>query len=125
MTRWIILRTSGGRTLRLAEWLREAGFEAWTPRRTLRRQLKSKGVVTRVIETEVPILPTFVFARSDDLFRLQALAILPAGQHPGFSIFLHAGRAPEVADGSIAGLRAEEARVAATVQAIRIRSASA
>ena len=65
--RWCILRTSGARTLALADLLTRAGFEAWSPRKTLKRM--KPGVKPRLdgtrptIEIDTPILPTFVFAR--------------------------------------------------------------
>lgn len=81
----------------------------------------------RLIETEVPILPTFVFIRAADTIvgreiQLRGLAVvagLRTSPHPAFSIFLHGGRAPLVGDREIAGLRSEEAREAATIQAMR------
>ena len=120
MTRWCILRTGGGRTLPLMRSLRAAGFDVWTPARTLRRNIRAKTLSgTRQIETEVPILPTFVFAREQDLVALADTAAREPSPHPAFSLFRHAGRVPLVSDGSVAGLRAEEAREAATTQALR------
>jgi hypothetical protein len=120
VTRWLILRTSAGRTLALAASLGAAGHGVWTPKRTLRRSLKAKTVSgTRLIEIEVAILPTFVFASEHDLEALAELAIGEGRSHPAFSVFRTDGRIPIVGDGEIAGLRAEEAREAATIQAIR------
>lgn len=120
MSRWFILRTSGGRTLALAASLRAAGFDVWTPARTLRRNVRAKTPNgTRLIETEAPILPTFVFARNDDLVALVEAAGQAHSPHPPFSIFRHAGRVPLLGDASVAGLREEEAREAATIAAMR------
>ena len=118
--RWIILRTSAGRTLSLASSLLAVGYEVWTPRRTLRRSVKAKTLSgTRLIEIEIAILPTFVFAPEDDLAALADLAMHEASPHPAFSVFCTADRVPLVGDAEIAGLRAEEAREAAIIQTIR------
>ena len=120
MSRWCILRTSGGQTLPLARSLRAAGFDVWTPERTLRRFMPAKTISgKRLVETQVPILPTFVFASEDRLEELAEAAGDRASAHPAFSIFCHAGRVPLVSHGSVAGLREEEAREAATIAEIR------
>ncbi|WP_277982266.1 hypothetical protein [Sphingomonas faeni] len=75
MTRWAILRTSGGQTLPLMRSLREAGFDVWSPAKPIRRTIRAKTLSgTRLIETEVPILPTFVFANSHELTPLEDIA---------------------------------------------------
>lgn len=123
--RWCILRTSAGRTLPLARALAAAGFEVWTPMRIINRPAPGQarrlvlGVRRHMIEVEVPILPGFVFARAPHMEMLSHLSLDPASEHPSFSVFQHAGRAPEVSDASIAGLRVAEAEAAAITEAAR------
>lgn len=124
MTRWAILRTSGGQTLPLMRSLREAGFDVWSPARPIRRTLKAKTPTgTRSIDTEVPILPTFVFASEADLPKLVDIVDdLASGRgclHPAFSIFRYGGRIPIVGDAEVRGLRDEEERTIAVLQAMR------
>jgi hypothetical protein len=120
-TDWCILRTSGGRTLNLARSLAQAGFDVWTPTRTVKRphgKPDSKGRRSTV-ETDTPILPTFVFARVPYLPTLAHLATDAAHQHPPFSIFAHAGRIPLIGDRAIAGLQEEERTAAQHIAALR------
>lgn len=123
MSRWAILRTSGGQTLPLMRSLREAGLEAWTPARVIRRVLQRGRPGERHVEIDVPILPTFVFASEAQLSQLDdAVSGQVSGRgsvHPAFSIFRHGGKIPLIADAEIAGLRGEEDREAATLQAMR------
>ncbi len=124
MTRWAILRTSGGQTLPLMRSLREAGFDVWSPARPIRRTLNAKTPSgTRLIDTEVPILPTFVFASEADLPKLGDIVDdLASGRgclHPAFSIFRYGGRIPIVGDAEVRGLRDEEERTIAVLQAMR------
>ena len=120
MTRWAILRTSGGQTLPLMRSLREAGFDVWSPAKPIRRTIRAKTPSgTRLIEAEVPILPTFVFANDRDLAALGDIAALSISPHPAFSVFRYGGRVPIVGDAEVRGLREEEARVVALHQAIR------
>lgn len=107
---WCILRTSPGRTLPLAQALAAGGFEVWTPSRTIRRRRPRSQ---KVLEIDVPIMPTFVFARAGHLQDLAIIAELPISQHPRFSIFRHQGRIPLVADREVAGARAEEEKARA------------
>lgn len=119
MARWFILRTSGGQTLPLMRSLRAAGFDVWTPAKVSRRTVRAKTPTgTRTIEVDAPILPTFLFAREEDLIALMGEAINPASRHPAFSIFHRAGEAPMISGGQIAGLQAEEAKEQALIQAI-------
>jgi hypothetical protein len=121
--RWCILRTSGGRTLALADSLTRAGFEAWSPRKTLKRA--KPGVKPRLdgtrptVEVDTPILPTFVFARARDLGVLAQVACADITPHPAFSIFRHGGRYPEIASASVAGLQDAERDAVAAIEAIR------
>ncbi len=124
MTRWVILRTSGGQTLPLMRSLLEAKFDVWSPARPIRRTLKAKTPTgTRLIDTEVPILPTFVFANEADLPKLgdivDDLASGRGSLHPAFSIFRYGGRIPIVGDAEVRGLREEEERTVAVLQAMR------
>jgi len=109
---WCILRTSGARTLRLAESLMAAGLDAWSPEMMVTRR---QGRMRKRVEVSTPILPTFVFARARHIAELQACRMLPINPHPGFSIFRHLGRYPVVADKDIVALRAEEERARVVV----------
>ena len=114
LTGWCILRTSGPRTLPLAQSLAAAGLDVWTPAQVIKvRRPRSK--ITR--ERTNPIMPTFVFARAKHLGELQRLRNLPISPHPGFSIFRHAGTVPIIGDREIGSLRALEAAEAAKHQA--------
>lgn len=115
---WIILRTSGRSTLRLAESLKEDGFTAWTPSE-MKRNRRPRTV--RMEPEPAPIMPTFVFAGSEHLVDLIDISEAPLRRgsgrqepaHPEFSVFHHYDRIPLVSDASLAPLRAEEARLAA------------
>lgn len=123
--RWAILQTGSARTLPLCRSLIDAAIEVWTPVRTVwrpapgQRRRLALGLRRDMVETDVPILPGFVFARAQYLDELARVALSPATCHPSFSIFQCAGRAPLVGDASIAGLRAAEAEAAASAQAYR------
>jgi hypothetical protein len=121
--RWCILRTSGARTLALADSLTQAGFEAWSPRKTLMRVkpgVKPRDDGTRVMmEVGAAILPTFVFARARDLQTLARVACADITPHPPFSIFHHYGRYPEIADASVMGLQDAERDATVVIAAIR------
>lgn len=121
--RWCILRTSGSRTLALADSLTKAGMEAWTPRRTFKRVkagVKPQANGQRpTVEIDAPILPTFVFAREADLSALASAAIAEISPHPAFSIFRHGGRHPIIGHASIAGLQQAEHDAAVSIQAQR------
>ena len=101
-TDWCILRTSGGRTLNLARSLAEAGFDVWTPRETLSRRVPRKKTL---MDREVAILPTFVFARAVHIPELAAALALPVNPHPTFSIFRYLGDIPLLADREMKSLR--------------------
>lgn len=111
---WCILRTSGGRTVPLARSLAGAGFEVWTPVRTIRRPAPGQGrrlvmgQRRKLIDVDLAILPGFVFARADQLHDLVRAAGAELSPHPSFSVFHQAGRVPLVRDASITGLRAAE-----------------
>lgn len=111
---WCILRTSGGRTVPLARSLAAAGFEAWTPVRTIRRPAPAQGrrlvmgQRRKLIDVDLAILPGFVFARADQLHDLVRAAGAEQSPHPSFSVFHQAGRVPLVREASIIGLRCAE-----------------
>jgi hypothetical protein len=104
---WLILRTNGRRTLALAASLRKVGMTAWTPEHTIRRRLP-RGKIYR--DQQAAIVPSFVFARSTHLHDLLRALALPSNPHPAFSIFMHDGRAPVIADREIGHLQAVEDR---------------
>lgn len=133
MSRWFILRTSGGQTLALAASLRSSGIDAWTPARTLRRYMPAKTPTgKRLVEIDAPILPTFVFMRAADdevaraaqLAEAEGFAIADPSPHPRFSIFRYTDRhgrklAPFVSDREVRGLQEEEEAQAALNKAMR------
>jgi hypothetical protein len=119
MSRWIILRTAGGQTLSLAKSLNEASIEAWTPERTLRRYVRANTPSgKRAIESQIAILPTFVFARGAFQDELVKLANLDRTPHPAFTVFIVDGRVPHICEAEITGLREEEAEAAALMDAL-------
>jgi transcription antitermination factor NusG len=122
---WYILRTSNGRTVRLAASLSARNIEAWTPVRVVKRPAPGQrrrlvmGQRRKMIEMETPILPGFVFVRARHLDELAHIASLPFSEHPEFSVFQRGGRAPVVSERSIDGLREAEAAAAADIAARR------
>lgn len=112
---WCILTTSSGRTLPLARSLTDAGFDVWTPIRTVKRPAPGNrrryvlGQRRVMVEVTLPILPGFVFARLSQLDDLYRASSLPFGPHPTFSILSLADRVPAVSDRQVAGLREAEA----------------
>jgi transcription antitermination factor NusG len=116
-TKWIILRTQGRRTLALAQSLREDGFDVWTPEET---RMIRKPRLNAKREVQLPMLPSYVFARAEDLVELLQLAAMPvkprrgAGlrqpAHPDFSVTHTPRGIPMVADHDLAALRRIEAR---------------
>ncbi len=119
MNRWVILRTSGGHTLALSRSLNSAGLEAWTPERTLRKYVRANTPSgNRAIESQIPILPTFVFAQERFLADLINAAKAERSPHPAFSVFIVDGRVPQIHEAEITGLRAEETEAAATIKAM-------
>jgi len=106
---WCILRTGGSRTLPLVRSLAGVGLDVWTPIAMTERR---KGRSRVRVEAAAPILPTFVFARADDLSELLAIETALTSQHPQFSLFRYAGRIALIADAELAQLRTEESRAA-------------
>ena len=123
--RWCILRTNGPKTLALAEALDSAGFEAWTPRRLIRRPAPGQrrrlvlGQRRRMIEVAAAILSGFVFVREgaeDDLVRF---AHSPINAHLPFTVMQRCGHAALVSEASVAGLRDAETKADVEAQAER------
>lgn len=69
---WCILRMASASTLRVAQSLTDAGFEAWTPTEEIRKVVRGKAEWIKI-----PMLPTFVFADASRLVELTALARCP------------------------------------------------
>jgi transcription antitermination factor NusG len=106
--RWVILRCANCKTLELAESLNDAGFEGWSPvevQKHLRKDPR-KLLADKVVETRVPLTPSFVFAPATYLQDLLALSHSPALNyqvwdpeqrrmvtrgHPYFRLFMHLG----------------------------------
>lgn len=124
--RWCILNTSGPKTLALVSALKTAGFDVWTPTRTIRRPIPGQrrrlvmGVRRCMMEVAVPILSGFVFARSDRKHDLLRLSGLREGTNcPRFTVLLSGGDAPLISEASVSGLREAEAAAEAEIQALR------
>lgn len=119
---WIILRTQGKNTLRLAQTLTEDGYEAWTPVETRKIVIPSKNVRR---EAKLPIMPSYVFARSAHLIDLLQLADMKpkprrsANQpaHADFSVMHFHDRIPAIPDGHLHQLRRIEAKTAPKAKA--------
>lgn len=115
MDSWIILRTRGRSTLSLAETLSEDGFESWTPVETRTIRIPRANVRRTV---RLPIMPSYVFARSEhliDLIQLAAMEFKPRRQankpaHSDFSVMRYHDNIPIIADGHLQSLRKIEAR---------------
>lgn len=115
MDSWIILRTRGRSTLSLAETLSEDGYESWTPVETRTIRIPRANVRRTV---RLPIMPSYVFARSEhliDLIQLAAMEFKPRRQankpaHSDFSVMRYHDNIPIIADGHLQSLRKIEAR---------------
>jgi len=123
VTRWCILHTSGGRTLALADSLVAAGIDAWTPRKTFRREKPGRCRLIDgskpLVEMAAPILPTIVFVPAGAMAALATIAVDPACPHPPFSLFRHGDRYPLIGAGELRGLRQAEAEAAELLEAVR------
>lgn len=100
---WIILRTSGRHTMRLAESLSEDGFEAWTPVETRTIRVPRANVRRTVY---LPIMPSYVFARAQHLIDLIQLG----AKRADFSVMHYHDRIPVIADHHLQSLRFIEAK---------------
>lgn len=105
MSDWLILRTAGRSTLPLAASLGRDGFEAWAPARRMKIR-KPRWNVHR--DVCVPLMASFVFARTHHLVDLINLAERPKAGHPDFSVFHYFGRIPLVSDRDLEPLRTLE-----------------
>lgn len=115
---WLILRTSGRNTMRLAESLSRDGFEVWTPVETRMVEVPRVNVKR---EVRLPIMPSYVFASVKDrnnpieLVDLLQLADMPVkprrgpglreAAHADFSVMHAFGRIPLVPDVHLTALR--------------------
>lgn len=106
--RWVILRTSGGRTIPLARSLVKIGIEAWAPTMQLR---KRRPRSTKFQEVTLAMMPTFVFAPEADLGRLLAIVHAPVSDHPPFTVFQHGTGFPTIRDAALQPLRHAEAKL--------------
>lgn len=115
MSDWIILRTSGRTTMRLAESLAKDGYEVWTPIETRTVRIPRMNVRRDLTEA---IMPSYVFAHAQHLVELLELANMPvkprrgAGlrepAHSGFSVMHAFGGIPSVTDRNLEALRDRE-----------------
>lgn len=101
---WCILRTAGRLTLRLADSLSRDGFDVWTPIEN--RMLRIPRANARR-PIRLPIMPSYVFARSWHLVDLLELATLPT---TNFSVMHHHESIPLIGDRELQGLRSIEAK---------------
>lgn len=101
---WFVLRA--GKTLALADDLRAAGLEAWTPRyRIASRRPIGRSRTAR----EVALLPGYVFVRFWHLASLTHLTCRWPERFPEFKVLRLNGGVPLVADDELASLRDHEA----------------
>lgn len=75
---WCILRCSGPATLQLASSLVEVGYDAWSP---VISQVRRSDEQRSREEVAIPLISSFVFARSDRLHELLALSHSPSLQY--------------------------------------------
>lgn len=122
MTDWIILRTAGRSTLKLAETLTEDGYETWTPIETRTIRIPRANVRRTV---RLPIMPSYVFARAHNLIDLIQLASMKPKprramlqpSHADFSVMHYHDRIPVIADHHLQSLRTIEAKRTPKVRA--------
>jgi transcription antitermination factor NusG len=109
---WCILRTSGRTTLRLADTLATDGFDVWTPREVRKIRIPRANIRR---EATLPLMPSYVFARSHhlvDLLELAQMEVKPRrgngwGEpaHAGFSVMHWNDGIPLIADRHLDRLR--------------------
>jgi transcription antitermination factor NusG len=114
---WCILRCSGRHTLRLAESLAKDGYDVWTPKEERSIRIPRANARRKV---ELPIMPTYVFAKAHHLVDLLELAAMPVkprrgaglreAAHASFSVLHHHDKIPLIADKHFAQLRILEAK---------------
>lgn len=119
---WVILRTTGRHTLRLAETLSEDGYEAWTPVESKTITIPAKNVKRKI---KLPIMPSYVFVRAAyliDLIQMSGMkpiprrvAVRPLDRaeewrpfHADFSVMHYHDRIPVVSDHHLQSLRTIE-----------------
>ena len=99
---WLILRTNSQRTIPLMLSLQAAEIDAWTPvERIARRKSRSREMV----EFDVPMMPSWVFADARRAVDLINAASAPVKSHPAFSLFRHCDRLPLIGDSELSRLR--------------------
>jgi transcription antitermination factor NusG len=114
--KWLILRTAGRCTLRLAASLAEDGFEVWTP---IEKRVVTVPRASAKRNVRLPLMPGFVFARAVHLLDLLDLALMPQrprrgvggrlAAHESFSVFHAQDRIPLISDSALEPLRDAEA----------------
>lgn len=121
---WVILRTQGRNTLRLAETLSEDGYEAWTPVESRNIRIPRANVRRTV---RLPIMPSYVFVRAQhliDLIQLAGMKPIPRRVcsrplerseewrpfHADFSVMRYCDRIPVISDHHLQSLRTIEAK---------------
>lgn len=122
---WVIIRTQGRHTLRLAETLSEDGYEAWTPVESKTITIPAKNVKRKI---KLPIMPSYVFVRAAfliELIRLSGMKPIPRRMyvrpqdrsdewrpfHADFSVMHYLDRIPVINDHHLQGLRTLEAKL--------------
>jgi len=110
---WFILRMASADTLRIADVLMARGLKVWTPSEI---KIGRTPRVRAKYEKRAPIMPSYVFARFDDLDEILRLAMLPAKECGRFSVFHHKGGIPLIADHALSALRHEETRLAGIIE---------
>jgi transcription antitermination factor NusG len=123
---WCILRTKGGRTLRLAQTLAEDGYEVWTPVETRTLRIPRANARRQV---KLPIMPSYVFAKAFqliDLIQLADLAVKPRRgkglmkpAHDNFRVMRCLGGIPFIPDAELNALRQLEAKLTPRQMAAR------
>lgn len=115
MDDWCILRVSGRHTLRLAESLRDDGFDAWTPKEELKIRIPRANVRRDIT---LPLMPSYVFVRAAHLIDLIQMAAMPfkprrsqgKPSHVDFSVMRHHETIPLIGDLQLQALRQLEAK---------------
>ncbi len=105
MGAWVILRTSGARTMKLAASLQDAGIDAWTPVERSERRLPRASAKRQLTAA---LTPTYVFVRARHLTELRLIERMEISRHPAFSIFRYFGATVFVPHLGLHALRAKE-----------------
>lgn len=104
---WIILRTSGRHTLRLASSLKDDGYEVWTPTEVKKIRIPRMNVRRSVT---LPLLPSYVFAKAAHMIDLLQLSDRQFKAHADFSVMRMSDSIPLIGDEQLQSLRQLEAR---------------